>query len=141
MSEATIAMLVEIFGPLVASVVSAILIWLLSEIARQVRARTNNELAVSAIDRLTHTVATTVMEMEQTIVPTMKKAASDGKLSREDVNILRDMALARVKNRLQPSVQKQAARVVADIDGLLQGKIEQLVYSMKGACDGPNADR
>jgi hypothetical protein len=141
MSEATIAMLVETFGPVVASAASAVLIWLLGEIARQVRSRTNNEMAISAIDRLTHTVATTVMEIEQVVVPRMKAVAQDGKLSERDVRLLRELATKKIKERLTPAVKKQAGRVVADFDGFLQGKIEQLVYSMKGVCDGPDTNR
>jgi hypothetical protein len=136
-------MLVEMFGPLVVSVVSAVIIWLLGEMARQTRARTNNEMAISAVERLTHTVATAVMELEQTVVPTMRSVTKDGKLTERDVQLLQTLVMTKVKGRLQPSVQKQAGRVVADIDGFLKGKIEQLVFSMKptGGCDGSDADR
>jgi hypothetical protein len=143
MNEAVMAYLVETFGPIIASVVSAVLIWVLGELARQVRARTNNDLAVSAIERLTHTAATTVMEIEQVVVPKLKAAARDGKLSEHERKLLMDLAMKKVKERLQPSVKKQAGRAIADMDGFLQAKIEQLVYSMKppGGCNGPDADR
>lgn len=142
MSEEAMVALIQTLGPVIVSAVSTVLVWVLSEVARQVRSRTNNELAISAIDRLTHTAASTVMEIEQVVVPRLRAASADGKLSARDMELLRDLAMKKIKERVQPAVQKQAKRAISDLDGFLQSKIEQLVYSMKptGGPHGSNTD-
>lgn len=131
MESVLTSMAVQILAPIAVSVASAVIIWALGEGARWVRTKTKNEQVASAIDRLSYTAATTVAELEQALVPALKKRAADGKLSAKDRRQLQALAVSKIKARLAPAVQQQAGQAIADLDGWLQAKIEQAVLAMK----------
>lgn len=96
-----------------------------------VRVRTNNDQAAAALERLSHTTATVVAELQQTVVPKLRAASIDGKLSPEDQRELRHMVLARVKDTVSPEVLRLARRALADTDRWLLRKAEQSVLRLK----------
>ena len=127
---------IQVVAPIAVSVASALAIWILGELARWVRARSKNERVVSAIDRMCHTTASTVAELEQVLVPAIKKAGADGKLTPAERKYLKLQALARIKKRLAPAVHREARAAIGDVDSFLQAKIEQAVLEMKARAAG-----
>ena len=117
--------MVDILAPAAGLLVTALVSWVTAEVARYVRRKTKNEVAINAVDRFCHTVTTTVAELAQTMVPAMRARMKDGNLSEEDWEELRRIARQRVKDRLVPGLQKDAQLTIADLDDFLSAKIEQ----------------
>lgn len=118
--------------PVLATLLSALVSWILFEVTKFVRNKTKNEAANDAVTHITETVNTTVKELQQTLVPAFLEMAKDGKLSPEDKSKLKDLAIKKVNEQLPDKMTKSAQGVVNSIDQFIKAKIEQAVLELKG---------
>ena len=131
------AQIADILVPAAGTLVTALVSWIVAEVARYVRARTKNEAVANAMERIGHTVATTVAEIEQRVVPQVRAGLADGRLDKVEKMKLKALARHTVLARLAPQVRKEAAKAVGNLDRFVNAKIEQAVLDLRrsrGAC-------
>jgi len=131
MKEVLMAQLAAELAPVAATLLSALASWGMYELAKFVRTKTKNEAANDAVTHITETANTTVEELEQTLVPAFKEAASDGKLSKEDRAKLKDLAVRKVNSQIPDKMNKLASQIVNSVDRFIRAKIEKAVLDLK----------
>ena len=110
-------------GALTSIFVSLALVW----VKKYVKTKTDSILVENALTRISNTTKTVVDSLGQTVAQSLKEAAADGKLTKEDAALLRDKAYASVMTLLPDMIKQQAALGVADLNQLVFAKIEQAV--------------
>ena len=110
-------------GALVSVLTSLVLVW----VKKYVKAKTDNILVENALTRISNTTKTVVDSLSQTVAQSLKEAAADGKLTKDEAAELRDKAYASVMTLLPDMIKQQAALGVADLNQLIFAKIEQAV--------------
>lgn len=131
MQEALMAQLAAQMAPVVATLISGLVSWGLYEVSKYVRSKTKNEEANNAVTHITETVNTTVQELEQTMVPAIKAASADGKLSDDDKNRLKALAVEKVNRQIPDKMSKLAGLMVNSVDSFVKAKIEKAVLDLK----------
>lgn len=126
-----VAICMQTLLPIIGTVISGLASWGLIELNKYVRTRTKNESINDALSHVTHTVETTVKDLEQTMVKELKAASADGKLTRQDALSLKDVAVMRIKSQVPDAIQKAAALGVKSLGDLIEAKIEKTVLELK----------
>lgn len=93
------------------------------------RAETAN--VSEALRALTEAAKTTVGELQQTIVEPLKAAAADGKLTPDEIADLRNMLVAKTKQKMLPSAINIINAAGADIEAIILGVGENLINKAK----------
>lgn len=102
-----------------------------------VKEKTQNEMAENAMRRITHTAETVVDELNQTLVPKVLAAASDGKLTADDAHMLKNEAVGMVRDRLPLAVMAASKFAANNVATLIGAKIEQAVGKAKADGKAP----
>ena len=127
MFETLLATVVPILLPgactLVSVLASLVLVW----VKKYVKTKTDNILVENALTRISNTTETVVASLGQTVAQSLKEAAVDGKLTKDEAAELRDKAYASVMALLPEVLKQQATLGVADLNQLIFAKIEQAV--------------
>jgi len=129
--EALIPIVTNALIPGFGTILTALVFWGLFELTRYVKTKTKNEAVNDAVLHVCDTVETTVRELEQTLVPQIKKAAADGKISGEEARELKEVALRKVKDQIPEKIAKTAEMAVNSVDKLIRAKIENAVFELK----------
>jgi hypothetical protein len=114
-------------APILVGLASILGTWLLWELRRWVRSRTNNELAFAALDDIEDLVRTVVSDVGQTF----ELAAADGKITPEEGAEMKAMAHATITSQIPPMVKRNALRLVNDLDEFVNSRIEREVVMAK----------
>lgn len=122
---------IEYLGPLAFTLLTGLISWATVEAGRWVRSKTRNETAASSLERIGHTVATTVADLEQTLGRQYAELAADGSLSKRDKSHLKELARNRVLARLTPEIKTGAQLAISDLNEWIGAKIEQAVLELK----------
>lgn len=93
------------------------------------RAETAN--VSEAFRALTEAAKTTVGELQQTIVEPLKAVAADGKLTPDEIADLRNMLVAKTKQKMLPSAINIINAAGADIEAIILGVGENLINKAK----------
>ena len=103
------------------------LTWCVTRIAKTEKFKSISEV----LTQLSTTVEDTVGELQQTVVDGLKAAASDGKLTPEEVSALNAKLLELVKAKMaQPAIDLLSAAQI-DINALIIGMAESAIKNMK----------
>lgn len=103
------------------------LTWCVTRIAKTEKFKSISEV----LTQLSTTVEDTVGELQQTVVDGLKAAASDGKLTPEEVSALNAKLLDLVKAKMaQPAIDLLSAAQI-DINALIVGMAEAAIKKMK----------
>jgi hypothetical protein len=129
--EAFFAVFVSSFAPVLGTIMTGLVSWGAIEITKYIRTKTKNEAAHNAISQICHTVETTVVELNQTMVPAMQKAATDGKITKEEAEELKDLAMERINNQIPIAMKQTANLAVNSVSALISGEIEKAVGEAK----------
>jgi hypothetical protein len=131
MNEAILAFLLQAAGTAALSLFS----WASVRFGIWLKGRTKQDSISGILARLLDVIMTVVAELEQTLVPAYKARVADGKLTPQDIKELRDIAVAKVKERLGIGQwQTTLAALGLTPDGLASfiiGKIEASVFAMR----------
>lgn len=128
--ELLIPIFVNAVLPIGGTLLTGLVSWGLIELNKKVRAKTKNEIVSAAMTRITHTVETTVKDLEQTLVPEIKKVLKDGKLTAEEGKKLKATAIATVKAQLPVEVKKAAYSAVNSLTDMIGAKINGAVFDL-----------
>ena len=119
--------LTQLLAPILVTVVTALVSWGLAEASRYIRARTNNENALMAMEDISALTRTVVSEVGQTF----KVAAEDGKITAAEGQHMKNIALDRIRNQIPPLVVKHAEKAVNDLEAFIESRIEREVAKSK----------
>lgn len=129
--ESMLAVLAGAFAPILGAIATGLVSWGAIEVTKYVKSKTKNEAANDAISHICHTVETTVASLNQTLVPALQQAASDGKLTAKDGSMLKKIAMNKVRSQLPTAIENSARLAVNSVNGLVEAKIEQAVGEHK----------
>ena len=107
--ESLLSLLVVVVGAAATAAINAL------------RRKLHGEAALAALARVEKLAGIVVRELEQTVVPDLKAALSDGKLTRAEIDHLRDLA----RTRMSVYLGKDAP-TAALIDSMVEAAVQQL---------------
>lgn len=124
-----ISSVLSVVAQLAVAGLSVGLTWCVTRIARTEKFKSISEV----LTQLSTTVEDTVGELQQTVVDGLKAAASDGKLTPEEVSALNAKLLELVKAKMaQPAIDILSAAQI-DINALIIGMAESAIKKMKSS--------
>ena len=91
------------------------------------------ERIARGVDLVAQATQTTVLELQQTVVADAKEAAADGKLSWDIIKALRDDLNRMAKEKLSPAIIELLTGAGYDLDALITGFGEAMIYHMPHA--------
>ena len=124
-----ISSVLSVVAQLAVAGLSVGLTWCVTRIAKTEKFKSISEV----LTQLSTTVEDTVGELQQTGVDGLKAAASDGKLTPEEVSALNAKLLDLVKAKMaQPAIELLSAAQI-DINALIIGMAESAIKKMKSS--------
>lgn len=93
--------------------------------------KTTNENIQLYVNLASDTVINVVQTLNSTMVDELKKANADGKLTKEEIDEIKNLALTMVLTMLTDEVKEGLSQVFGDLDTYLSSLIESTVYSIK----------
>ena len=122
-----ISSVLSVVAQLAVAGLSVGLTWCVTRIAKTEKFKSLSEV----LSQLSKIVEDTVDELQQTVVDGLKAAASDGKLTPEEVSALNAKLLDLVKAKMaQPAIDLLSAAQI-DINALIVGMAEAAIKKMK----------
>lgn len=94
------------------------------------QARKALEAAINKTDEIIQAVVTSIEQEEKQEI---LKAMEDGKVTRDELVKLRDVAVARVQNQLVPETYNLLSDAFGDLSAYLSQKVSQQVFQLKKA--------
>ena len=127
--ERILPQLVDSLLPVLGSLLALLGAWLANEIRRRVQ----SEHARGVMLRLVEATDAAVREVEQTVVPEVRAAAADGKITGEEAAKIRDAAVNRAKMYLGRRGIGELQRVIDtdQLEAVIRGRVEAAVHGMK----------
>ena len=123
------------FLPVIVPAITTIIAWLVSmlliEAKKFARTKTNNAAVNNAMERISHTVETTVDELNQTMATDLKEKSNNGKLSNDHAKDMKTKAFRIVIAQLPDALKEDAKLGVNCIYTLIRSKIEQALLKQK----------
>lgn len=92
------------------------------------QARKALEAAINKTDEIIKAVVTSIEQEEKQEI---LKAMEDGKVTRDELVKLRDVAVARVQNQLVPETYNLLSDAFGDLSAYLSQKVSQQVFQLK----------
>lgn len=123
---------IEALTPVLLAVVS----WLGYQASQLISTKVKNGRAKAVLNRLAEATTTTVSALQQTVVAAMKEKAADGKLTPEEVEELKELALDEIVKHLggDTGAAKQAKALGLDMEAfesMIETKVEASIADRK----------
>lgn len=119
--------MIKAVGPVILVIVPAMVTWGLAELSRWIRSKTKNENVNYAMDQVSSTITTIVAELQQTV----REAMADGKITKEEAEKIKAIAMQKVTAQVPLATQKLAKLAVNSLDDYISSRIEQEVLYLK----------
>ena len=103
--------------------------WLIDKLAKNQKLKHIEK----GVELLTKAAQTTVMELQQVMVEPLKEAAINGKLTDDAKIALKEALQSKTRQKITPAVIDLLTGAGYDIDALIQGAGEALIYEMHAA--------
>lgn len=103
--------------------------WLIDKLAKNQKLKHIEK----GVELLVQAAQTTVMELQQVVVDPLKEAAANGKLTDEDKIMLKEALQSKTRQKITPAVIDLLSGAGYDIDALIQGAGEAMIYQMQAA--------
>ena len=127
MEKTMIEQFMAILLPAGLSAVSIILTWLLYELRKWVKKRTDSQALDDSLAVLGQVVQNTVAQINETV----KEAAKDGIVSKEEAVQLKSMAIERIHRQIPAGTKKILQVGIDNLDEFVSGQIEVALISTK----------
>ena len=118
-----IAQVTPMLVTVISTIISAFIIIGMKRINEYIKERVKSERLESALIQVNEAVATTVLDIEAEV----RRFMSDGKLTKDEQRILKDMARIRIMNQAQQSLETLTKSGLQNLNDYINGKIEQAV--------------
>lgn len=127
MDGQTLEQTMAIVLPAALSAISIILTWLLFELRKWVKKRTDSQALDDSLAVLGQVVQNTVAQINETV----KEAAKDGIVSKEEAVQLKSMAVQRIQSQIPDGTKKILEIGINNLNEFVSGQIEVALISTK----------
>lgn len=127
MNEAIIEMIAQVVGTLLLMLIGVAGTWLTTKIAKR------NELATiaAATEEATDAARRVVLELQQTVVESLKESCEDGKLSNSEIESLSGLLLSKAMAQMSEPAKNVLAAAGKDVSAIIQSAGEAMILAMK----------
>lgn len=120
--------LMAIILPTAITAVSIIMSWLLFELRKWVKKRTDSQALDDSLSVLGQVIQNTIANINETV----KEAAQDGVVSKEEAVQLKSMAIDRIQQQIPQATKKILDTGISNLDEFISGQIEsQLIITKR----------
>ena len=118
---------VSIVANLAVTLIGVFGAWLLMQIGKSQKLSTIN----TAVGELTNAAEQTVLELQQTVVDDLKAASADGKLTKDEVEVLGKKLIDGALAKMSGSAMDVMKAANVDINAIITGAGEALIARIK----------
>ena len=127
MNAVVIESVMSILTNLIVALIGVLGAWLVAQIGKNTKLNTIKK----ATEELTVAAEQTVWELQQTVVEDLKTAASDGKLTKDEIDMLAVSLYEKTLDKMsEPSMHVLEAAQI-DINAIITGAAEALIAKIK----------
>ena len=127
MDTVIIETVVSIVANLAVTLIGVFGAWLLMQIGKSQKLSTIN----TAVGELTNAAEQTVLELQQTVVDDLKAASADGKLTKDEVEVLGKKLIDGALAKMSGSAMDVMKAANVDINAIITGAGEALIARIK----------
>ena len=118
---------VSVLANLTVTLIGVFGAWLLMQISKSQKLSTIN----TAVDELTNAAEQTVLELQQTVVDDLKAASADGKLTKDEIEVLGKKLIDRALAKMSGSAMDVLKAANVDVNAIITGAGEALIARIK----------
>ena len=118
---------VSVLANLAVTLIGVFGAWLLMQISKSQKLSTIN----TAVDELTGAAEQTVLELQQTVVDDLKAASADGKLTKDEVEVLGKKLIDGALAKMSGSAMDVLKAANVDVNAIITGAGEALIARIK----------
>ena len=118
---------VSVLANLAVTLIGVFGAWLLMQISKSQKLSTIN----TAVDELTNAAEQTVLELQQTVVDDLKAASKDGKLTKDEIEVLGKKLIDGALAKMSGSAMDVLKAANVDVNAIITGAGEALIARMK----------
>ena len=127
MDTVIIETVVSVVANLAVTLIGVFGAWLLMQISKSQKLSTIN----AAVDELTGAAEQTVLELQQTVVDDLKAASADGKLTKDEIEVLGKKLIDGALAKMSGSAMDVLKAANVDVNAIITGAGEALIARMK----------
>ena len=127
MDTVIIETVVSVVANLAVTLIGVLGAWLLMQISKSQKLSTIN----AAVDELTGAAEQTVLELQQTVVDDLKAASADGKLTKDEIEVLGKKLIDGALAKMSGSAMDVLKAANVDVNAIITGAGEALIAQMK----------
>jgi len=127
MDTVIIETVVSVVANLAVTLIGVLGAWLLMQISKSQKLSTIN----TAVGELTGAAEQTVLELQQTVVDDLKAASADGKLTKEEVEVLGKKLIDGALAKMSGSAMDVLKAANVDVNAIITGAGEALIARIK----------
>ncbi len=117
--------------PALIPTIGSFLTWGLAEMSKFFKVKKESEVASKAFKEVSEIVNVVVSDVAQGMASDIKEASLDGKLSKEEKELLKKQAVDKVFKHLPEMTKKTVSLSVNSLQNFIEDKIEQVVIDKK----------
>ncbi|MDO5456317.1 MAG: hypothetical protein Q4F25_05315 [Eubacteriales bacterium] len=118
---------VSVVANLAVTLIGVLGAWLLMQISKSQKLSTIN----TAVDELTGAAEQTVLELQQTVVDDLKAASKDGKLTKDEIEVLGKKLIDGALAKMSGSAMDVLKAANVDVNAIITGAGEALIARIK----------
>ena len=118
---------VSVLANLAVTLIGVLGAWLLMQISKSQKLSTIN----TAVDELTNAAEQTVLELQQTVVDDLKAASADGKLTKDEIEVLGKKLIDGALAKMSGSAMDVLKAANVDVNAIITGAGEALIARIK----------
>ena len=118
---------VSVLANLAVTLIGVFGAWLLMQISKSQKLSTIN----TAVDELTGAAEQTVLELQQTVVDDLKAASADGKLTKDEIEVLGKKLIDGALAKMSGSAMDVLKAANVDVNAIITGAGEALIARIK----------
>ena len=127
MDTVIIETVVSVVANLAVTLIGVLGAWLLMQISKSQKLSTIN----TAVDELTGAAEQTVLELQQTVVDDLKAASADGKLTKDEIEVLGKKLIDGALAKMSGSAMDVLKAANVDVNAIITGAGEALIARIK----------
>ena len=127
MDTVIIETVVSVVANLAVTLIGVLGAWLLMQISKSQKLSTIN----AAVDELTGAAEQTVLELQQTVVDDLKAASADGKLTKDEIEVLGKKLIDGALAKMSGSAMDVLKAANVDVNAIITGAGEALIARIK----------
>ena len=127
MDTVIIETVVSVLANLAVTLIGVLGAWLLMQISKSQKLSTIN----TAVGELTNAAEQTVLELQQTVVDDLKAASADGKLTKDEIEVLGKKLIDGALAKMSGSAMGILKAANVDVNAIITGAGEALIAQMK----------